>query len=45
MKSPFSRVLFRSTMSLNDIKITTHRCSDVAGESCTMLVPIEGYSK
>jgi hypothetical protein len=32
-------------MPVNDIKGTTHRFSDVAGESCIKLVPLEGYNK
>jgi hypothetical protein len=32
-------------MSVNDIKDTTHRFADVAGEPCIMLAPIEGFNK
>jgi len=32
-------------MPVNDIKGTTHRFSDVAGEPCIKLVPLEGYNK
>ncbi|CAF1067787.1 unnamed protein product, partial [Rotaria sordida] len=32
-------------MSANDIQNTTHRFSDVAGEPCIMLTPIEGFNK